>query len=350
MAIAPCFDPTTGASGGAAPGGSTPPGLTVSGRVDGGGYTVTAGARSLTISNPDGATLSTTVKKASDNSSVTVTGSTGTSPSWTAPSGGAEGESLSVLVTASKGGLTTSVAFTERVVSTGLQNIALEEIDLTDGTWTLLDPDSLIDTVAFGSGKNTITWNATTGSADLVMTNGSNFRGPRWYKLLSISGQQATTATPLVFVTDIEPDNSSASDFGQKHYIGTSHVPTSTVTDTIKGVGAVWQINQSSTTMQMGAWTRTTTSLQSSALNQRQMMASLRGFESLGSPSFMNIRSNDVVAATNARASNQNAIGGSGANLYVIAALGTSTNSAAIDAGDQTIFAAHFVASSYTGI
>jgi hypothetical protein len=35
MAIAPCFDPTTGASGGAAPGGSTPPGLTVTGRTDG---------------------------------------------------------------------------------------------------------------------------------------------------------------------------------------------------------------------------------------------------------------------------------------------------------------------------
>jgi hypothetical protein len=79
-------------------------------------------------------------------------------------------------------------------------------------------------------------------------------------------------------------------------------------------------------------------------------MASLRGFESLGSPSFMNIRSTDVVVATNARASGQVAIGGAGANLYVIVALGTSTNTSAITAGDQTIFAAHFVASSYTGI
>jgi hypothetical protein len=208
-----------------------------------------------------------------------------------------------------------------------------------------------VSSTAFASGKNTITWNAAVGSADLVMTNGTNFRGPRWYKLLSVSGQQqATTATPLVFVADIEPDNSSASDFGQKHYIGTSHQPTSTVTDTIKGVGSVWQINASSTTIQMGAWTRTTTSLQSNALNQRQMLASLRGFESLGSPSFLNIRSTDVVLATNARASGQNAIGGAGANLYVIVALGTNANSAAISSGDQTIFSAHFVASSYSGI
>ena len=336
--------------GGGAAGGSTAPGLTVSGRSNGAAYTVTAGARSLSISNPDSATLSTTVKRASDGSSITVTDSTTTTPSWTAPTGGVDGVALQVTVTATAGGLSTVVAFTERIISTGLASIALEEIDLTDGTWTLEDPDNLISSTAFASGKNTITWNATSGSADLVMTNGSTFRGPRWYKLLSVSGQQATTATPLVFVTDIEPDNSSASDFGQKHYIGTSHQPTSTNTDTIKGVGAVWQINQNSTTMQMGAWTRTTTSLQSSAQNHRQMMASLRGFESLGSPAFLNIRSNDVVAATNARASGQNAIGGSGANLYVIVALGTMSNSAAIDAGDQTIFAAHFVGSTYTGI
>lgn len=341
---APTF-PSTPGGGGAA----TAPGLTVGDRLDGAAYTVASGARALTITNPDSATLLTTVRKASDGSALTVTNASADNPSWSVPSGGQDGESYQVRVRATKGGLTTSVAFTERVTSTGLQNIALEQIDLTDG-WTLEDPDNLIDTVAFSSGKNTITWNAASGSANLVMTNGSTFRGPRWYKLLSISGQQATTATPLVFVTDIEPDNSSASDFGQKHYIGTSHNPTSTTTDTIKGVGAVWQINDNSTTIQMGAWTRTTTSLQSSALNQRQMMASLRGFESLGSPSFMNIRSNDVVAATNARASGQNAIGGSGANLYVIVALGTMSNSASIAAGDQTIFAAHFVASSYTGI
>ena len=136
MPITPCFDPTTGASGGAAPGGGTAPGLTVTGRTNGDGYTVTAGARSLSISNPDAATLLTTVKKASDNSSITVTGSTGTTPSWTAPAGGADGESVQVKVTATKDGLTTTVSFTERVVSTALADIALQAIDLTDGTWT----------------------------------------------------------------------------------------------------------------------------------------------------------------------------------------------------------------------
>lgn len=342
--------PTFPAPGGGGGGGATEPGLTVADRTDGAAYTVSSGARSLTITNPDNATLLTIVRKASDGSAITVTNPNSESPSWTIANGGAEGESYQIRVRASSGGLTTSVSFTERVVSNGLKDIALEEIDLTDGTWTLEDPDSLIDTVTFGSGQNTITWNAAAGSANLVMTSGTTFRGPRWYKLLSISGQQATTATPLVFVTDIQPDKSSGSDFSQKHYIGTSHNPASTTTDTIKGVGAAWQINSGSLTIQMGAWTRNSTTLTSNSLNQRQMMASLRGFESLGSPSYLNIRNTDVVLATNARNSAQNAIGGAGANLYVIVALGTNTNSAAIEAGDQTIFAASFVASSYTGI
>ena len=350
MPIAPCFDPTTGASGGAAPGGGTAPGLTVTGRTNGDGYTVTAGARALSISNPDAATLLTTVKKASDNSSITVTDSSSTTPSWTAPAGGADGESVQVKVTATKDGLTTTVSFTERVVSTALADIALQAIDLTDGTWTLEDPDSLVDTVTHAAGQNTVTWNAAVASADLTMTTGTNFRGPRWYKLLNISGSQATTATPLVFVSDVEPDKSAASDFNQKHYVGTSHNPTSTVVNTISGVGASYQINSGATTIQAGVWTRGATSLNSNSLTTRSFVASQRGFESLGAPAYINLRSTDVVTASNARASNVNALGGAGANLYVVVALGVSTQSSAISAGDQSIFAASFTATSYGGI
>ncbi len=342
--------PTFPAPGGGGGGGATEPGLTVADRTDGAAYTVTAGARSLTITNPDSATLLTIVRKASDGSAITVTNPNSTSPSWTVANGGAEGDSYQIRVRASSGGLTTSVSFTERVISNGLKDIALTEIDLTDGTWTLEDPDSLVDTVAFASGQNTVTFNAASGSADLNIGSGSNFRGPRWYKLLSVSGQQATTATPIVLLTRIEPDKSSASDFGQRHVIGTSHQPTSTVTNTINGAGAGWQINDGSTTIQMGAWTRSAVNLTSNSLNQRQIMASLRGFESLGAPSFLNLRSTDACVGTGARNSNATAIGGNGANLYVMVGLGTNGNTAAISAGDQAIFKASFIATSYTGL
>ena len=135
MPITPTFDPATGASGGASSGGgATAPGLTVAGRTDGEGYTVSAGARSLSISNPDGATLSTTVEKASDGSAVTVTGATGTTPSWTAPSGSTNGEAVQVRVTATKSGLTTSVGFTERIAGSAGGWVDLVDLDFTDVT------------------------------------------------------------------------------------------------------------------------------------------------------------------------------------------------------------------------
>lgn len=339
-----------GTIGGGEAGGATPPGLTVADRADGAAYTVPNGARSLTITNPDSATLLTTVRRSSDGAAVDVTNPNAVNPSWSVPAGGANGEGYQVRVRASAGGLTTSVAFTENVISDGLKDITLQEIDLTDGTWTLEDPDDLIDSTTFASGQNTITWNAASGSSDLNIASGSNFRGPRWYKLLSVSGQQATTAKPLVFVTRIEPDKSSGSDFNQRHVIGTSFDPDSTVTTTINGAGAAWQINENSQTVQMGAWTRQAVNLLNNSTNERQIMASLRGFESLGTPSFLNIRNTDVTVGTGARNSNQLAIGGAGADLYVMVALGTSTNTSAISAGDQTIFKAAFVASTYSGI
>jgi len=133
----------TPASGGG--GGGTEPGLTVSGRADGEAYNVSAGARSLTISNPDGATLATTVEKASDGAAISVTNSTATNPSWTAPSGGAAGEAVQVKVSATKSGLTSSISFTERIAgsgSTGASWVNGLNIDLTALSSTTLSSGS----------------------------------------------------------------------------------------------------------------------------------------------------------------------------------------------------------------
>ena len=108
------LDPTSGGGGGGGGGGGSEPGLTVTGRADGSVTTVTGGgARSITIQNPDGATLLTTVT--SDTGAVSVTGATTTTPSWTAPVGGENGASVQVLVTATLAGLSTHVGFTEHV-------------------------------------------------------------------------------------------------------------------------------------------------------------------------------------------------------------------------------------------
>ena len=51
-----------------------------------------------------------------------------------------------------------------------LTDIAFQTIDLTDGSWTLLDPDSLVDTVTFSGGFNTVTWNTlAAGSSNYLL-------------------------------------------------------------------------------------------------------------------------------------------------------------------------------------
>ena len=135
---------------------ATEPSLTVTGRADGEAYTVTSGGRSLTISNPDGATLSTSVELASDGSSIPVTDSTTTTPSWTAPAGGAAGDAYQVKVAATLGGLSSTVGFTERIAGTGggsglTAPTTAYRIDFTDeptATWNGLAVAVTIDGVS----------------------------------------------------------------------------------------------------------------------------------------------------------------------------------------------------------
>jgi hypothetical protein len=127
------------------------PSLSVTGRADGGGYTVTAGARSLSITAEAGATLLTTVKD-QDNASITVTDSTSTTPSWTAPGGGTTGADYCVQVTATKGGYTEQVSFSELVDGSGGGGGGGETViysldlttDLTDHTFTVGGGDETV--------------------------------------------------------------------------------------------------------------------------------------------------------------------------------------------------------------
>ena len=140
LTINTVFNPASGGGGG---GGGSEPGLTVSSRADGEAYNVSAGARSLSISNPDSATLLTTVEQASDGASVSVTNSSATNPSWTAPSGSTAGEAVQVKVSATKGGLSTSVSFTERIAGSGGGGGGAAWVELLDLDLTALSAATL---------------------------------------------------------------------------------------------------------------------------------------------------------------------------------------------------------------
>ena len=182
--------------GGSAPATGTEPGLSVTGRADGEAYTVTSGARALVISNPDGAALSTTVELASDGSAVTVTDSTTTSPSWTAPSGGTDGDAVAVRVTATSGALSSSVSFAERVAGSGGPSW------VTELSWDLEEADPVAEVTASGSNQtvnhvdsgvfdfdmNIKAYSSNAGTYE-VTANGGEFAG----------GNAATSTTTLAY-------------------------------------------------------------------------------------------------------------------------------------------------------
>lgn len=127
-------------------------------------------------------------------------------------------------------------------------------VDLTDGSWTLLDPDGLIDTVTFDGTHNVITWNAlAAGSNDYVWDAGAAHRAPRWYKALEIDGVRMTSDDIFDALMLISNDD-TVRELPNKVVAGPCVDPTSTVPNTIAGMGALASALIASTVTDYGVW------------------------------------------------------------------------------------------------
>ncbi len=346
--------PTYPAPSGEAATGSTPPTLTVTNRADGEAYTVTAGARSLSITATEGATLSTTVELASDGSSVTVTDPTTTTPSWTAPSGGGNGDAYQVRVKATKDNLSTSVSFTERMISTGLSSITTDQVDLTDGTWTLTDPDDLVDSISIdGNGFHTITWNGFTGSADYNPGGGTKFTGPRWHKLAKASGTQVDAQDSSVTALKIslpEPTHPS-SNYPQLNVFGTAADPTADTVAAQRGLGIVHGQANGATTYQVGAFSLATDILVSNANTDSVFGFASKAEREVGSCTYFAQRDDTGAILENNTRSANTATQTSAANLYVYFGAGILNNTHAMVAGTtSTPFKLHYRVMRFTDL
>ena len=72
-----------------------------------------------------------------------------------------------------------------------LSALGFTAIDLTDGSWSLTDTNSLVDTVSHASGVNTVVMNADAGgTSNNAWGNSATQEGPRWHKKLQV--QDAT--------------------------------------------------------------------------------------------------------------------------------------------------------------
>jgi hypothetical protein len=121
-----------------------------------------------------------------------------------------------------------------------LANLDLEVIDVTDGSWTLVDNNSGIKSQAFEDGAVKITTNAISAGS-LNQLNQSTYDAPRWYKKLKdSSGVQLTQDSEFIFIARHQPMSSSnpASDFGIA--VGISLSPTSVGNNAFSGGKQGW--------------------------------------------------------------------------------------------------------------
>jgi hypothetical protein len=225
-----------------------------------------------------------------------------------------------------------------------LDAVPLVAVDLTDGTWTLEDPDSRVDSVSHAAGINTITWNALgVGSTDYQWTSSTTCRAPRWYKLLTINGTQMTEASFLSLYWKLKLE--AVYDFPQEVVLGTCSNPTATLNSTslsaILGTGAVVQATTGGFIQRFaGAWSLNTTTTASNAATDFVHLAQQRGAGAIGAPGGYTYNATPAGLSPTSRNTSRNNLGTS--DLYWIVGAGTR-GSQTISAGDETQFQAKYL-------
>ena len=221
--------------------------------------------------------------------------------------------------------------------STSLFDLALTNIDLTDGSWTLLDPLSIVDTITHDGTYNTVTFNAQDATTNINWGGSSSSKeGARWYKLLTIDANQITTDDLLdaLVVHEMHADT----DWNGAWVIGTAEDPSSTTAAVLLGQGAYGYKNGANITY--GAWTNTANTASGSATTVRSHASWRSGPRYGGDVSYMNIDSSDLRIASSVR-SLATALS-STVNLYLMVGVGARNGSTAIGAGDVTRFRADY--------
>ena len=144
-------------------------------------------------------------------------------------------------------------------------------VDLTDGSWTLLDPLSIVQSTAYDSGTNTntVTCNAAPASAwELTWgSSGATINAPRWYRALSIGGVAMTTDDFITAIYRFAPLH-SVTDFSSGGVCALAEDPTSTTTASVLGAGAIFMYFAGGN-IQSGVWGATLSTFESSSSANR---------------------------------------------------------------------------------
>lgn len=131
-----------------------------------------------------------------------------------------------------------------------LDSITPDSYDLTDGSWSLYDPDGCVDTTygtngaTHSSGVNLVKFNSVTpaSSNDFNWGASGDHRAPRYYRLFKINNQQMVYNDKILFRFTMEWDGVT-NDFNQRIVTGLCQDPTALPPDTIAGAGGLFEKN-----------------------------------------------------------------------------------------------------------
>jgi hypothetical protein len=225
-------------------------------------------------------------------------------------------------------------------------NVTMNEVDLTDGSWTLFDPDDLVDTITFSAGFNTITWNVlAAGSVDYVWDAGGNHRAPRWYKELVLDGTTVQNDKFLAFTSVIQNDP-TVNDFNQEAVCGVCISPNTTDLFTVDGSGGFFSKGTGSNPA-YGTWQYASSSSTVGLNNVRGVGTVLRGGLALGSGVYHAINSSDETLTAGSRNGGLFNITASAQDSYIMVGFGAKSSADTITAGDQQRISFKYYAVSY---
>ena len=223
-----------------------------------------------------------------------------------------------------------------------LFDLAFTTVDLTDPSWALFDPDGLIDTVSHSAGFNLVTWNNVVASQDYNWSATGDHRAPRWYRLLTVSGNQVTTASHLVFTSRLQNDP-TVNDFNQQIVMGPAINPALIPSLSILGAGGAFTKTTAGNPA-YGTWQINASTTGSNAALEYGKTSVLWGGDSAGAGVYINFDNTDNAINSGSRNSNQNSLSGGTVNLYVMVGVGPRLNTNGISAGQQQKFSAGYVA------
>lgn len=222
------------------------------------------------------------------------------------------------------------------------------DIDLTDGTWQLDDPDNLVQSVSFSNGFNTVVWNVCNPNSDQVVGREYNWgtisakRAPRWHRNLLLNSVNITGEDYIVFNTYMRNDE-SVNDFNQSAVVGCSAEPDSTVTNNLALSGGYFTKLTNGATA-YGSFGKNGSATSSSQGPGAGLATSFRGGGSAGSGAYHTIQSNQFPFLTHQAGSrNTNDYNVNIANnISVVVGVGLRSNTDSVDNGHEQRFAARY--------